>query len=496
MAKVVMMPLLLFMVGIIMIVGAYLRVANLIQYVSRSVVTGYITGAAILIITNQIKSVLGFDIPGASTFYHVCRQTILYMHFTHWPSVILSIITAVIYFFFLRKLKTLPNVAITLLLMAVVAMGINHLLQLPAFADMDLKPLAMLNPVNAREWSISLPNFNFRWISELASVALAISFLAILEGSSIGKSLAARSGDRLDTNQEMLSMGVANLCCGFLSGMPASGSLTRSTLNITSGAATACSSICTGIFCILGVFTFGHYIDHIPKASLAVIVISIGISLINRHTIRVVMKATRSDAIVFVTTFIGALLFRLDTAIYFGAGISILLFLRKAAMPELVEYTFTDEGQLTQLENKKRPHPEISIVHVEGELFFGAVELFRDQMRRIVEDPNLKIVVLKMRNAHHLDATSVLSLEELITYMRDLDRYLLVSEARKDVIRVLKNSGLMEIIGRENIFPDVTQNPTLSTARALKRAQEILGDKKADISIYIDQIRTSKKESS
>ncbi len=495
-AKLNMMPLLLFMVGVIMIVGAYLRVANLIQYVSRSVVAGYITGAALLIIANQIKSVLGFEMLGTSTFYHVCRQTILYLQFTHWPSVILSIITAVIYLLLLKKLKTLPNIAITLLFMAFVAMGINHLLLSPLFADMKLAPLAMLSPIKVQHWDITLPHFNFLEISELASVALAISFLAILEGSSIGKSLAARSGDRLDTNQEMLSMGVANLCCGFLSGMPASGSLTRSTLNITSGAATACSSIFTGIFCIIGVFTFGHYIDHIPKASLAVIVISIGISLINRHTIRVVMKATRSDAIVFVTTFIGTLLFRLDTAIYFGAGISILLFLRKAAMPELVEYTFTNEGQLTQLEEQKRTHPEISIVHVEGELFFGAVELFRDQMRRIVEDPNLKIVVLKMRNAHHLDATSVLALEELIKYMRDLDRFLLVSEARKDVIRVLKNSGLMEIIGRENIFPDVTQNPTLSTARALKRAQEILGDEKADVSIYIDQAKTETKEPS
>ena len=117
-------------------------------------------------------------------------------------------------------------------------------------------------------------------------------------------------------------------------------------------------------------------------------------------------------------------------------------------------------------------------------------------MRRIVEDPNLKIVILKMRNAHHLDATSVFSLEELIINMRDLNRYLLVSEARKDVIRVLKNSGLMEIIGRENIFPDVTQNPTLSTVRALKRAQEILGDDKADISIFIDQAKIVKKDPS
>lgn len=496
MAKVVMMPLLLFMVGLIMIVGAYLRVANLIQYVSRSVVAGYITGAAILIITNQLKNVLGFEVPGASTFYHVCRQTIINLQFTHWPSVVLSIITAIVYYSLLKKFRALPNVAITLLLMAFVAMGFNSLLLSPTFIDMNIAPLAMLNPINARHWNITLPDFNFQWISELASVALAISFLAILEGASIGKSLAARSGDRLDTNQEMLSMGVANLCCGFFSGMPASGSLTRSSLNISSGAATACSSIFTGTICIISVFTFGPFISHLPKATLAVIVICLGLSLINRHTIRVVMKSTRSDSIVFVTTFIGTLLFRLDTAIYFGAGISILLFLRKAAMPELVEYTFTSEGQLTQLENKNKPHPEISIVHVEGELFFGAVELFRDQMRRIVEDPNLKIVILKMRNAHHLDATSVFSLEELIINMRDLNRYLLVSEARKDVIRVLKNSGLMEIIGRENIFPDVTQNPTLSTVRALKRAQEILGDDKADISIFIDQAKIVKKDPS
>ena len=114
-------------------------------------------------------------------------------------------------------------------------------------------------------------------------------------------------------------------------------------------------------------------------------------------------------------------------------------------------------------------------------------------MRRIVEDPNLKIVVLKMRNAHHLDATSVLELEELTIYMKDLNRHLLLSETRKDVIRVLKNSGLLNIIGRQNIFPDITQNPTLSTARALKRAQKLLGDKKAKISIYADKSKLAKK---
>ena len=286
----------------------------------------------------------------------------------------------------------------------------------------------------------------------------------------------------------MLSLGLANLGCAFFGGMPASGSLTRSQLNWSSGAATSLAGLYCGLTCIIAAIFLGPYLKYIPVSALGMLVIIIGVSLINRYTIRVVIKTTRSDAIVFATTFLAALLVALDFGIILGTATSIALFLRKASVPELVEYTFTEEGGLAQLEeDQQRPDPEVSIVHVEGELFFGASDLFQDQMRRVVEDPNLKVVVLKMRNAHHLDATSVLALDELSRHMAKSGRCLLVSEARKEVIRVFKNSGLIEVIGRENIFPDVTKNPLLSTSRALKRAQAVIGVQKAKVSIYIDQ---------
>ena len=97
-----------------------------------------------------------------------------------------------------------------------------------------------------------------------------------------------------------------------------------------------------------------------------------------------------------------------------------------------------------------------------------------------------------MRHAHHLDATSVLALDELIRYMREHDRYLLVSEVRKIAIRIFRNSGLIEVIGRENIFPDVTSNPVYSTAKALKRARDIIGHEKAKVSIYVDPAKEAK----
>ncbi len=484
--KLAMLPLLLFLVGVFLVFGAFLKVANLIQYISRSVVTGYISGAALLIITNQVRKALGYTIPETGTFFGTVIETGRHLPDTKYLTLTLSAMTALIYLVISRRFRKLPTVALTLVIMSVLTLGVKHLYLAEggALADWQAQ-VTMLDAVSGSEWLVTVPVFKLEWLSQLASVALAIAFLSILEGSSIGKTLAARSGSRLDSNQEMFSMGMANLGCAFLSGMPASGSLTRSQLNYNSGAATPLSSLINGGLVAAAALLLGGYIRFIPVPVLAVLVICIGVSLFHRDQIRIVTKATKSDATVFFVTLVSALLFKLDTAIYFGVATSILLFLRKAAMPELVEYAFTDEGQLTQLEpDKERAMPEISIVHVEGDLFFGAAELFRDQMRRICADPNLKVVILKMRNARHLDASSVLALGELLRYMQENNRTLLVSEARTDAMKIFHASGMIKSIGEENILPDDPANPTLATAQALKRAVAILGTKDADISIY------------
>ena len=172
-----------------------------------------------------------------------------------------------------------------------------------------------------------------------------------------------------------------------------------------------------------------------------------------------------------------------------------MLFLKKVARPEMVEYNFNDDGQLAELQDRtKRQQPEVSIVHVEGELFFGAADLFRDQIRRICEDPNLKIVVLKMRNAHHMDASGVMALEELVRYMNEKGRYLILSEVKADIVKILKNAQLYDYIEERNIFRDQPANPTLSTAQALRRAKEQLGHTDASVSIYVDPVRDKEKQ--
>lgn len=488
-----MVPLLIFLVGLFILIGAYFKVANLVQYISRSVITGYITAAAFLIISNQVPKSLGLELVSkGATFYESVLLTMQSIQTVEWATVIVSLLTAILFFTLNKHYKTLPNVAICLV---TVSMLTEWLVQ-PAYNALSGREaqIQFLTGINAENWSFQAPQFSLSGVQMLASPALAIALLCILEGISIGKSLAAKTGARLDANQAMFSIGMANVGCAFFSGMPASGSLTRSSLSASSGGRTVLASSISGMVVFMGAFTLGPLTQYIPQCALAVLVIAIGLSLINKHAIRIVTVTTKSDAIVFGLTFATGLIMPLDSAIYIGVGTSIVLFLKKVAHPEMIEYTFKDDGQLAQMDqSEQRSIPEVSIVHVEGELFFGAADLFRDQMRRICEEPNLRIVVLKMRNAHHMDATGVMALEELLRYINEKGRYLILSEVKSDMLRVLQKSGLLETIEARNIFTDEPGNPTLSTARALKRAKEHLGDSEANVSIYVDPIRDKEK---
>jgi len=293
-------------------------------------------------------------------------------------------------------------------------------------------------------------------------------------------------------------VGMANLAAGIFSGMPASGSLTRSALNADSHARTRFASIFGGLFCLVGILILAQcpiLVASIPKTCLAALVVAIAISLVSKRSIQICLVSTSDDAAVLVSTFLATLIAPLYVAIFIGVALSITLFLRKASKPFLVEYEIADDGDLRELgEKRKRPNPAISIVHVEGDLFFGAAEIFRTQVQRIVLDENLQVIILRLKNARHLDATSVIALEDLIKFVRSQGRHILVSGATRDVYKVLKKSGVLETLqrganrkeGQTNLFLYHPSNPNISTRDALLRAQELLGTTEADIKIFYD----------
>ncbi len=487
------LPLLVLMIGVLHTIGSLFRVAELVQYVSRSVVVGYITGAAILIIANQLRHIMGVELPAATsdgpkTFFTILQGTLSASSATQWQPVALSIATLALWGGLTLKFKKLPVFAIVLVIMS----GSYALLH-----NSSSWEVATFNSFSISDLKPHLPEISskgfFTDISHLIGLAFSIAFLASLENSVMSKTLASRAGDRPDVNQDMLSVGLANIAASVTGGMPASGSLTRSALNFTSGAVSRLSSIFSGLLCVVGLLLLGDYMDLVPKCVLATLVICIAASVINRHHIRISLYATPSDAAVLITTFTAALVMPLNVAIFLGVGISIMLYLRAASRPYLTEYEFSDEGELREAgEKRDRPMPAISIVHVEGDLFFGAAELFRTQIQKTSLDPALKVIILRLKNARHLDATSVVALEEMVHFLNSHDRHVIISGATKEVYRVLKNAGSVEVIKRKNIFLNNAKNPNLSTRYALKRAQEILGTTEADIRIFYDPSKDRK----
>lgn len=497
-------PLLVLMIGLMAMVGALFKVADLLQYVSRSVLVGYISGAAVLIVASQLKPFLGLSgyvsDEASSTFAGLLWGLAKALVHTQWVSVSIGGITLLIYAAFRRWRPSWPAFAVALVISSaifgsLIRSGLGPFEGVQTFVTFGFDDLRLRLPHLLRADV-------FADISALSSIAFAMAFLASLENTLMAKTLASKTGDRPDVNQDMLAVGMANLASAFAGGMPASGSMTRSILNHQSGARTRFASLLSGVYTlgaaalIAASVGWGFpLIDYVPKACLAALVIALSFSLFNVRHIRICLRSTTDDAAVLVITFVSTLLAPLHVAIFIGVAISIMLFLRKASRPFLIEYEFSEAGELREMgEKRQRPTPSISIVHVEGDLFFGAAELFRTQIQRTVSDPAIQVIILRLKNARNLDATSVLALEDLILFMRERGLHLIVSGASREVYRVLKKSGILvtlqagcdRSVGETNLFMTNPRNPNLSTRAALKRAQQFLGSEKAGIRIFYD----------
>ena len=474
------------LIGATQFVAGLINFGQVTKFISRSVVVGYTAAIGALLIASQVHNLLGFASQAGEPFVRTIRElgsALVAQNYSWWAFGI-GVLTLLIFEGIKRYRPNWPEALLGLGLLGIAAhVFVLFYPEVPFRMVKDEGALTAIMPTFA-----NLPSFESQLevLPRLAGTAVAIAIIGMLEATAITKSIAAKSGQHLDPNQELLGMGAGNFAAGLFGVPPGSSSFTRSAVNYQSGAASQLSSMLSSVLVLLILLFVTPIFNYIPVAALAAHLMRVGYKLINRAQIRVAIHSTRSDAIVFFVTLAAALFLRLDTAIYTGIGVALALFLQKTSTPTLAEYTFNESGYLAELQDKqKRPNPQVSIIHVEGELFFGAADLFQDQVRHQAEDENIRVFILRMKNARHLDASTVMALDALDEYLSKTDRHLLISGCNPDVTRVLRNSGLLERIGKENIFPSET-NPTMSTRRALLRARELL-QQQADVRIFYER---------
>lgn len=471
------------LVGLMQVLAAVCKLGRLIQFVSHSVVIGYIAGTAIAMVINQLFTFLGLTrMQGVHSFYEKGAYLATHLQQAHWPTALIGLTSLLLLIALKRMNKRIPAGVITFIFAASVVYFFDlssygsdsHLVD--PYSDEEVRKVQLVGDTGEVFDvfpAVAFPFFDTGIMNNLLPVAFAIALLSILEATSVAKSIAASTGQRLSTNQEILGLGGANLVSSLIGAMPISGSPSRSGVNFMNGAQTRFASILNSLFALMILFVLGFLVTRIPLAALSALLLVTAASIVNTKQLFLCLKATSSDALVLWITFLSCIFFSLDIAFYIGVVISITLYLKKAAIPQLVEYEIDDDGELKNLDfSKPQDHKAIRVIKVEGELFFGAADLFQTTLKTIAEDDtSTRVIILQLKNARDIDATGCLALQQLYDYLKGSDRYLIACGMTPQVWDVLSDSGLVELLGKENLFIFDEWHPHLHMQKALRRAK-------------------------
>lgn len=455
------------LIGIIQISIASLRLGRLIQFVSQSVIVGYVLGCAVTIIINQLDVILGIPhLPGLHSLFTRGTHIITQMGKINWATAAIGAGSLFLILFFKKWDRRIPGAAIAFI-------GGAALVYLTGLSE--VRSIGDTGDVSALMPYMVLPFFEASMINDMLPISFAIALLSILETCSVSKSAAATAGQRVCITQEIFGLGLGNLVSSIVGGMPISGSTSRTTLNQESGAETRFAAIFAAFFVGFILYFFSDFVVHIPLAAIAALLIVTAFSIVKKDHLALCLKATRSDALVFWITFLSCIFLSIDLAFYIGIIISISLYLNKSAVPQVQQYNVDITGKLKNLKFcNENEIGKIQFIKVKGELFFGAADLFQTTLKSIAEDDrNTRVIILQLKNARDIDATVCLAIGQLFEYLKSSGRHLIMSGLTPQVWEVLSNAGIVAQFGKDNLFTIDDQQPHLYMDRVMARAKEL-----------------------
>jgi len=303
--------------------------------------------------------------------------------------------------------------------------------------------------------SVSLPAMNWEMIGSLFSAAIVISLVGFMEAISIAKAIAAKTKQKIDPNQELIGQGLANLVGAATQAFPVSGSFSRSAVNINAGAKTGMSSVFTGLFVLLTLLFLTPLLYHLPQAVLAAVIIMAVIGLINFGAIKHAWQANKHDGIAAVVTFVATLAFapHLDKGIMVGAGLAVMLYLYRTMSPRVAILGRYHDGTLRDAKvNNLPPSDVVTAVRFDGRLYFANVSYFEDAILEAVADnPQAPYLLIVADGINEMDASGEEVVHHLVERLRGNGVTVVFSGLKKQVIDVMRATGLLDCVGQANI---------------------------------------------
>jgi SulP family sulfate permease len=307
-----------------------------------------------------------------------------------------------------------------------------------------------------------LPPVGLDAIAQLLSAAFIIALVAFMESISMAKALAAKTKQRLDPNQELIGQGIANIGGSFFQSYPACGSFTGSAINLQAGAKTGFAMVFNGLFVAVTLLFLTDYLYYLPKATLAVIILLAVTGLVTPKALKHTWQASKLDGIVALTTFVVTLIAapHLDKGILIGAGLAIILFLYRTMKPRVAELGRFGDGTLRDIKvNPDIPtSPHIIAMRFDGQLYFANVAFFEDTVLELVASkPDARYLLVVGDAINRLDASGEEVVHHLVERLRESGMEIVFSGLKKQVLDVMRSTGLFDLIGQKNIFANEDQ---------------------------------------
>jgi SulP family sulfate permease len=445
------------MAGVMLVIMGLTGLGSAVKYIPRPVTIGFTNGIALLIASTQIKDFFGLKTSSSpSEFLNRMRVLTESAGTVRWQTVAIGAASMAVILFWPRVTRRIPGTIVALL----ITTAATALFHLP------------IETIGSRFGGIpqgfphfALPAFHAAHILPLLPSAFTVAMLAAVESLLSAVVADGMSGDRHNSNVELVAQGIANIASPLLGGIPATGAIARTATNIRSGARTPMAGMVHALTLLVILLAAAPLARFVPLTTLAAVLFVVAYNMGEWREIGTILRLSKTDIAVWLTTFALTVLADLTVAVGVGMALAALLYIYRIAETTTVAQVtpeYLEDGQAHILQDKEIPS-NVTILRIHGPFLFGATEQLTDATRDLTQFGD--VVILRLRNMTALDATGLHAIESFSDRLHRAGKTLLLCGARAQPSELLLRSDFLRHMGAENVLPHIQQ--------ALVRAHEI-----------------------
>ncbi|MBV4192049.1 MULTISPECIES: SulP family inorganic anion transporter [Bacteroides] len=455
------------MAGILLILLGVFKLGAIIKFIPYPIIVGFTSGIAVTIFTTQIADIFGLNFGGEKVPGDFIGKWMIYFrHFDtiNWWNTIVSIASIIIIAITPRFSKKIPGSLIAI----IVVTAVVYLLKTYAGID-TIDTIGDRFTIKSELPDATMPALNWEAIKDLFPVAITIAVLGAIESLLSATVADGVTGDKHDSNTELIAQGTANLITPLFGGIPATGAIARTMTNINNGGKTPVAGIIHAVVLLLILLFLMPLAQYIPMACLAGVLVIVSYNMSEWRTFKALLKNPKSDVTVLLITFFLTIIFDLTIAIEVGLVIACILFMRRVMETTEIsvikdEIDPNDELDIAVCEEHLIIPAGVEVYEINGPYFFGIATKFEETMAQLGDRP--KVRVIRMRKVPFIDSTGIHNLTSLCKMSQKEKITIVLSGVNEKVHNTLEKSGFYELLGKQNICPNINV--------ALDRAKEIM----------------------